>query len=229
MSEEYIIRPVAHIRTDFPEKFGIPRQSGLADTIGEIVFVPAFRSSDAIRGLSDFSHIWVIWQFSRTPEDPDFTPTVRPPRLGGNTRIGVFASRSPFRPNRLALSCLELLHIREDEENGPVLVVRGVDCTDNMPVFDIKPYLPYTDSRPDAAGGFASAVDWELLEVVFPEALLAQIPAEKRAGLLQLLAQDPRPSYQDDPERIYGLAYAGYNLRFHVQDRRLTVTACDPL
>ena len=220
------LETIAHMRTDFPTKFGIPRQSGLVDTRAEIVFTPEFRSVDAVRGLSDFSHIWVIWQFTEVPEDAAFSPTVRPPRLGGNTRVGVFASRSPFRPNRLALSCLELVEIKEDDPEGPILVVRGADCTDGAPVFDIKPYLPYADSKPEAKGGFASAVNWDLLEVDFPEELLSRVPESKRDSLVQVLAQDPRPSFHDDPERIYGFVFAGFEIRFRVNDAKLTVISC---
>ena len=222
MAEEVTIRPIAHIRTDFAEKFGIPRQSGLAETLGEIVFEPAYRSADAVRGLAEFSHIWVIWQFSAVPEDAAFSATVRPPRLGGNARVGVFASRSPFRPNRLALSCLELLEVR-DCADGPVLIVRGADMLDGSPIYDIKPYLPYADCVPQARGGFSATADWPLLDVACSEELLAEIPEEKRAGLLQVLAQDPRPSYQDDPDRIYGLLYAGFDVHFRVQGSHLTV------
>lgn len=220
------IEPIAYIRSDFPEKFGIPRQSGLARTRAVIEFTPSYRRADAVRGLEEFSFIWLIWGFSANRTDRP-KATVRPPRLGGNTRIGVFASRSPFRPNGLGLSSVRLVSVSTGKgtEEGPVLVVEGADLMDGTPIYDIKPYIPYADSHPDAAGGFTDRVPRELLTVIFPDDLLALIPAEKQEGLLDLLAQDPRPSYQHDPDRIYGLAYAGYNIKFQVADNKLTVAS----
>lgn len=221
MSEEFVIRPVAHIRSDFREKFGIPRQSGLAPSLrAEVVFVPEYRSAEAVRGLEEFSHLWLIWQFSRAVRE-GWSPTVRPPRLGGNTRVGVFATRAPFRPNPLGLSCVALLGIGE----GPVLQVAGADLLDGTPIYDIKPYLPYSDARPEARGGFTDRVDRRLLTVVFPPELVAQVPEEKRGALCEVLAQDPRPSYQDDPARVYGMDFAGLNIRFAVAGDTLTVAA----
>ena len=228
---EKCIVPIAHIRTDFPTKFGIPRQAGIADTLqGEIVFKPEFRVEEALRGLDGFSHLWLIWGFSENEGKP-WSPTVRPPRLGGNVRMGVFATRSPFRPNGLGLSCVRLLGIRKasetDSSHGATLLVGGADLMDGTPIYDIKPYVPYADSVPDAAGGFAPDAG-RLLEVDFPEELLQQIPEEKREGLLSVLAHDPRPRYQDDPDRIYGMAFAGWDIRFRVKNNILYVTELVP-
>lgn len=217
------LRIIARIRTDFPEKFGIPRQSGLVEELsGRIVFEPGFRDPDALRGLEGYSHLWILWQFEDSARD-GFVPTVRPPRLGGNTRMGVFATRSPFRPNPIGLSCVKIAGIEEGPE-GPVIRVLGADLRDNTPIFDLKPYLPFTDAHPDARGGFAEERRGYALEVDAPPELLSLLPEEKRQALLGILAQDPRPSYQDDPERIYGLSFAGYAVRFRVEDGRLTVT-----
>ncbi len=221
------VRAIAHIRTDFPEKFGIPRQSGLAnDLTATIVFEPEYRNPDALRGIGEYSHIWLLWQFSEAMRE-DWSPTVRPPRLGGNTRMGVFATRSPFRPNAIGLSSVRLLGVELHTVDGPVLHVAGADLMDGTPILDIKPYLPFTDSHPDAVGGFADGVKDYTLTVDFPEVLKARIPPEKQAGLLQILSQDPRPAYQKDPEREYGLHYAGFNVAFIVKGDNLTVKAVE--
>lgn len=217
------ITPIAHIRTDFPTKFGIPRQSGiLPETRGRIVFERAYRNPDALRGIEGFSHLWLIWDFSENHR-AEWSPTVRPPRLGGNTRVGVFATRSPFRPNPLGLSSVRLVAVENDPKDGPVLIVSGADLMDGTPIYDVKPYLPYTDAHPEAKDGFAGPVCSETLEVVFPDALLERLPDAKRQTAVALLAEDPRPSYQDDPARVYGVPFAGYEIRFTVQDGRLTV------
>ena len=215
---------IATIRSDFPTKFGIPRQSGLVEELrATVVFEPEYRSPDALRGLEDFSHLWLIWQFSEAVRDK-WSPTVRPPRLGGNTRMGVFATRSPFRPNPIGLSCVRLLEVRQDRELGPVLTVAGADLLDGTPVYDIKPYLPYADCKPDAAGGFAAQPKGADLEVDCPPELLSALPEDKRPALLAVLAQDPRPQYQDDPARVYGMSFAGHEVKFRVAGDRLTVT-----
>ena len=217
------MRPVARIRSDFPEKFGIPRQSGIVESLeAKIVFEPEFRVTDAVRGLEDFSHIWLIWEFSEAVRD-SWSPTVRPPRLGGNVRMGVFATRSPFRPNPIGLSCVKLLKIEHDEALGPVLTVAGADLMNGTPIYDIKPYIPYADCHPEAKGGFTTTVDMKPLTVDFPADLLEKVPAEKRSALIGVLEQDPRPRYQKDPERVYGLSFAGMDVKFSVSDRTLTV------
>ena len=217
------MRPVARIRSDFPEKFGIPRQSGIVESLeAKIVFEPEFRVTDAVRGLEDFSHIWLIWEFSEAVRD-SWSPTVRPPRLGGNVRMGVFATRSPFRPNPIGLSCVKLLKIEHDEALGPVLTVAGADLMNGTPIYDIKPYIPYADCHPEAKGGFTTTVDMKPLTVDFPADLLETVPAEKRSALIGVLEQDPRPRYQKDPERVYGLSFAGMEIKFSVSDRTLTV------
>ena len=222
------LQVIARIHTELPEKFGVPRQSGLVPQLrGRIVFEPAYRNPDAVRGLEDFSHLWLIWQFSGAVRQ-DWSPTVRPPRLGGNRRMGVFATRSPFRPNPMGLSCVRLDEIQWDTPQGPMLVLSGADLMDGTPVFDIKPYVPYADCRPEATGGFTEQAGDFLLEVSFPPALLAQIPASQREALLGVLAHDPRPSYQHDPERIYGLSFGGYNVRFRVDGKLLTVCQLEP-
>ena len=213
---------IARIETPFREKFGVPRQSGIADCPGRIVFEPAFRDPDAVRGLEGFSHIWLIWQFDRALRQ-GWSPTVRPPRLGGNARMGVFATRSPFRPNGLGLSAVELERVEPDGPEGPVLYVRGADMVSGTPIFDIKPYLAYADSYPDAAGGFTGGDAGEMLTVDFPPELLAQFDRGQRHGLISALSADPRPRYQDDPDRVYGMAYGGKNVRFTVRDGVLTV------
>ena len=220
---ETIIRPVAVYRGDLPEKFGLPRQAGVVKELeGLVVFEPEFRNPDALRGLEGFSHIWLIWQFSENPQT-GFSPTVRPPRLGGNARMGVFATRSPFRPNGLGLSCVELAGIEEREGLGTVLRVRGADLKDGTPVFDVKPYVPYADAHPEALAGFAPDPG-ATLTVDFPPEKLAQIPAGKREALRGVLANDPRPRYQKDPERVYTLSFAGYEVSFTVREDSLTVT-----
>ena len=218
------IIPIAHIRSDFSEKFGIPRQSGLVEELtANVVFTPEFRDPAALRGIGGFSHLWLIWEFSKARRE-GWSPTVRPPRLGGNQRMGVFATRSPCRPNPIGLSCVRLLEVRQDRALGPVLIVAGADLMDGTPIYDIKPYLPYADCKPDAAGGFASQPKEASLEVDCPPALLARVPEEKRPALLAVLAQDPRPQYQNDPKRIYGMSFAGLEVRFQVVEGRLMVT-----
>ena len=218
---------IAHIRTDLPEKFGVPRQSGLVPQLqGTIVFEPDYRNPDALRGLESFSHLWLIFRFHRA-EREGWSPTVRPPRLGGNRRMGVFATRSPFRPNNLGLSCVKLEGVRRDEKLGPVIRVSGADLVDGTPILDIKPYLPYADCPRDATGGFTDPLEAEPLEVECDEALLAGLEVQQRAGLKGVLACDPRPRYQEDPERVYGLAFAGKNVKFTVRDRVLTVLAVE--
>lgn len=220
------IEPIAYIRTDFPEKFGVPRQSGLAgDLRGKIVFEPKFRNLDAVRGLEGFSHLWLIWEFSANNRPAgEWQPTVRPPRLGGNAHMGVFATRSPFRPNPLGLSCVELELIDTEDAAAPVIHVRGADLMDGTPIYDIKPYIKYADSHPDAVCGYVDSLSEQSLEVDIPEELLAIIKDKaKSQALIQTLKLDPRPSYHSDPDRVYGLSFAGYNVRFTVCDRILTV------
>lgn len=214
---------IARIRSPFAEKFGVPRQSGVVEELrAAVVFEPPYRNPDAVRGLEGFSHIWLIWQFDRAVRE-GWSPTVRPPRLGGNRRLGVFATRSPFRPNALGLSSVRLERIELDPVSGPVLHVQGADLVDGTPIFDIKPYLPYTDSHPEARGGFTDDTAMERLAVEISPALLEKIPAEERSGLIGVLENDPRPRYQDDASRVYGLHFAGRNVRFTVSDRVLTV------
>lgn len=215
---------IARMKSDFPDKFGIPRQSGLVDDLtSTIVFEPEFRNPDALRGLEDFSHLWVIWQFSKAVRD-QWSPTVRPPRLGGNTRMGVFATRSPFRPNEIGLSSVKILGIEHTESHGTVIHVAGADLMDGTPIFDIKPYIPYCDAHPDAKEGFTANADDYRLEVQVPYWLLDKIPENKRHALLGVLSHDPRPSYQQDPNRVYGLTFAGLNVCFTVTEDTLTVT-----
>ena len=222
------LKQVAHICSPFPTKFGIPRQSGLVDALrATVVFEPEFRNADALRGLEGFSHLWLIWEFSAARRD-GWSPTVRPPRLGGNARMGVFATRSPFRPNPLGLSCVRLEEIRQDAAHGTVLDVSGADLMDGTPIYDIKPYLPYADCKPEAIGGFAASGEGRLLTVQADEALLGGIPARTRAALLGVLAHDPRPSYQNDPARVYGMAFGGYEVRFSVDGETLTVRSVTP-
>ncbi len=218
------IQVIARMHSDFATKFGIPRQSGLVEELrSTIVFEPEFRNPDALRGIEDFSHLWIIWQFSEALRS-DWSPTVRPPRLGGNTRLGVFATRSPFRPNHLGLSSVKLLGVEHTQEFGTVLHVGGADLMDGTPIFDIKPYIPYGDCHPEATGGFTDTAGAFLLTVQFPEELLARLPEEKREAAVGVLSHDPRPSYQRSPERIYGLVFAGYDIRFRVAGDILTVT-----
>ena len=220
-----LMYPVAHIRSDFPTKFGIPKQSGLSQALeARVVFCPEYRSADAVRGLEEFSHIWLLWQFSAAVREGEtFSPTVRPPRLGGNTRVGVFATRSPFRPNPLGLSSVKLEAIEQRPDVGPVLIVRGADLMDGTPIYDIKPYIPYADCHPDAAEGFTGQTRTHHLEVSCPAALWQTVPEADRAALQGVLASDPRPSYQRSPERVYGLSFAGYDIRFTVEENILTV------
>ena len=222
--EEMTLKVIAHIHTAFPTKFGIPRQSGLVDSLrGEVIFTPEYRNADAVRGLEDFSYIWLVWQFSGAVRDNWF-PTVRPPRLGGNTRMGVFATRSPFRPNPLGLSSVKLEAIEHRPDVGPVLIVRGADLMDGTPIYDIKPYIPYADCHPDASEGFTGQTRMHLLQVEFPPTLMAQVPEADRDALTGVLASDPRPSYQHDPERVYGMEFAGLEVHFRVDGEVLTVT-----
>ena len=222
------MEPIAHIRTAFSTKFGIPRQAGLVPELrGRVVFAPDFRNPDALRGLEGFSHIWLIWEFSEAKRTK-WSPTVRPPRLGGNTRMGVFATRSPFRPNPIGLSCVKLEAVGSDPKLGPVLEVSGADLADGTPILDIKPYLPYCDCHPEASAGFTGAQPMEALTVDFPPELLTQFPEAQRAALLGILAQDPRPRYQDDPDRVYGLGFAGQNIRFRVHGSTLQVCSVEP-
>ncbi len=217
------IRIIARMKSDFPAKFGIPRQSGLIEQLrSTVVFEPEFRNPNALRGIAGYSHLWLIWQFSEAVRS-DWSPTVRPPRLGGNTRMGVFATRSPFRPNNLGLSSVKLLGVEETAEFGTVLHVGGADLMDGTPIFDIKPYIPYGDSHPEATGGFTDDAGDFLLQVDFPPALLDRLPESKRAAAVGVLSHDPRPSYQKDPERVYGLCFAGFDIRFRVQENILTV------
>ena len=221
--------PIAHIENDFPTKFGIPRQSGRVEALkAKIVFEPEYRNVDACRGLEEFSHIWLIWEFSETASK-GWKPTVRPPRLGGNTRMGVFATRSPFRPNALGLSSVKLLKVEPNTPQGPVLTVGGADLLDGTPIFDIKPYLPYVDAHPDARGGFTDTTKFYTLQVQAEPEVLEQIPADKRDALLGVLRSDPRPSYQHDPERLYGLSFGGVEVKFKVDGDVLTVVSTGKL
>ena len=231
------MRPIAYIHTDLHEKFGTPRQCGIAPSLkGRIVFEPEFRVREAFRGLDGFSYIWVIWEFSESKPDPDkagekewhWSPTVRPPRLGGNKRMGVFATRSPFRPNNIGLSSLKLDAIDFDDPEGPVLCVSGVDMIDGTPVFDIKPYISYSDSHPDADVGFMKGAKDQDLEILISDDLLSRIPEDKRDALFEILALSPVPAYQNEPDRIYGMKYAGLEIRFRTGDDKLTVVAVDP-
>lgn len=223
------MHPIAHMRSDFPTKFGIPRQSGLVEELRSmIVFEPEYRSEDALRGIEDFSHLWLIWQFSQAVRQ-DWSPTVRPPRLGGNVRMGVFATRSPFRPNHLGLSCVRLLGKRHTKEFGTVLVVGGADLMDGTPIFDIKPYIPYGDCIPQATGGFTDRVGDFLLKVNFPQELLKKLPPDKQAAAIGVLSHDPRPSYQKQPGRVYGLSFGGFDIQFTVEEEILTILNVEPL
>jgi tRNA-Thr(GGU) m(6)t(6)A37 methyltransferase TsaA len=217
------MKTIAHIHTDFPTKFGIPRQSGIIASLqGKIVFEPEYRIPEAVRGLEDFSHIWLLWEFSEAVRD-NWSPTVRPPRLGGNVRKGVFATRSPFRPNPIGLSSVRLEKVEFEPNLGPVLYVSGADLMDGTPIYDIKPYIAYTDSHPDAVSGFASTPAEFLLEVDFPESLLQKVPENQRKSLIDVLAHDPRPQYQDDPERVYGMAFDKLEVKFRVQEGQIKV------
>lgn len=221
--EQHTLKVIAHIESDFQTKFGVPRQSSLVPELtGRVVFEPEYRNPDALRGIEGFDRLWLIWQFSESVLD-EWRPTVRPPRLGGNARMGVFATRSPFRPNPLGLSCVELDAVEWDAPDGPALRVRGADLMDGTPIYDVKPYAPYADAFPDARGGFAS-VRPETVAVDCPAELLARVDEGKRDALLGVLAHDPRPRYQDDPARVYGMAFGGYEVKFRVADGVLTVT-----
>ena len=223
------MKPIAYIHNDYTAKFGIPRQSGLVEQVeSTIVFEPEYRNADALRGIEGYSHLWLVWIFSEAIRET-WSPTVLPPRLGGKTRRGVFATRSPFRPNPIGLSSVKLLGVELHTKVGPVIHVAGADLMDGTPILDIKPYLPYTDSHPDAIGGFADPVRDYALEVVFPEEWMAQVPQRLREPVLGLLAQDPRPSYQNDPERVYGVAFGGYDFRFRVDNGVLTVCEVEKL
>ena len=221
--QDITIQVIARMKSDFPTKFGIPRQSGLVEELrSTIIFEPEFRNADALRGMEAFSHLWLIWQFSEAVRT-GWSPTVRPPRLGGNTRMGVFATRSPFRPNNLGLSSVKLLGIEQTQEYGTVIHVAGADLMDGTPIFDIKPYIPYGDCHPEATGGFTDTAGDFLLEVDFPEDLLQQLPEEKRPAAMGVLSHDPRPSYQKDSDRVYGLNFGGFDIRFTVKNNILTV------
>ena len=221
------IQSIAFMRSDFGGKFGIPRQSGLVDALrSTIVFQPEFRNDDALRGIEGFSHLWIIWQFSKSV-GKGWSPTVRPPRLGGNTRMGVFATRSPFRPNNLGLSCVTLLGVERTEDLGTVLHVGGADLLDGTPIFDIKPYIPYCDCQPEALGGFTQEAGEYLLRVDFPQDLLSLLPEEKRDAAVGVLSHDPRPSYQQQPGRVYGMTFAGCNIRFTVEEGVLHVVSAE--
>lgn len=225
------IKPIAFIKTEFPEKFGIPRQSGLAkDLRGRIIFEPQFRNPDALRGLEGFSHIWLIWEFSANRTTREWQPTVRPPRLGGNTHLGVFATRSPFRPNPLGLSCVEIDRIDLFTDEGPVITVKGADLMDGTPIYDIKPYIRYADSRQQALCGYVDSLEERSLKVVFPSELSSRIEdTSVIPSLVETLRLDPRPSYHDDPERVYGLSFTRLNVKFRVNGEVLTVVDVQPL
>lgn len=220
---------IAHIYTDFPEKFGIPRQSGLIEELkGDIIFEPKYRNPDAVKGLETYDYIWLLWEFEGIRRD-NWSATVKPPRLGGNTHMGVFATRSPFRPNPIGLSCVKLDGVELSQNQGPIIHVSGIDLRDKTPIYDIKPYLTYSECHPNASYGFASEVKSYSLDVVFPEHLLNKYPTDKRNAIIEVLKQDPRPAYHNDFERQYGVSFAGYDVRFTVQDNTLTVREVVPL
>ena len=228
MNHTTIFRPIAHIYNGFSSKFGIPRQSGLTEAQSKIVFEPQYRVAEAFRGLEGYSHIWLLWEFSKSHRE-EWSPTVRPPRLGGNSRMGVFATRSPFRPNPIGLSCVCLKGMEMSTKEGPVLYVTGADLMDGTPIYDIKPYLPYVDSHPEALGGFSEQVKGYHLQVDFPGKWREKVTEEEYRVLCQILSQDPRPSYQDAPERIYGMEYAGLEVKFTVDGEQLTVCQVNPV
>ena len=217
---------IARIHTGFSEKFGVPRQSGLVDTIGKIVFEKEYRRPEALIGITGYSHIWLLWDFSESHRET-WSPTVRPPRLGGNKKVGVFATRSPYRPNPIGLSCVRLERVELHSAEGPVLHVAGADLMDGTPIFDIKPYVPYADAHPEAAGGFTSALEDAPLCVEFPEELRQDFTTEQQEALVGILERDPRPHYHDDPERLYGMSFAGRNVRFRVQDRTALICSVE--
>ena len=220
---------IAHIHTDLPTKFGVPRQSGLVDALkARIVFTEPYRDPEALRGIEDFTHIWLIWEFSQARRD-DWSPTVRPPRLGGNRRLGVFATRSPFRPNAIGLSCVKLERVELHTTEGPILFVAGADLMDGTPIFDIKPYVPYADAHPEASSGFTAALPDAPLNVVFPDEWRHLFTAGQQAAIIGILERDPRPHYHDDPERVYGMTFAGYNVRFRVQGSSATVCGAEKI
>ncbi len=222
------LKVIAHIRSDFSTKFGVPRQSGLVDALeATIVFTPEYRNADALRGLEGFSHLWLLWHFSEA-EREGWSPTVRPPRLGGNKRLGVFATRSPYRPNPIALSSVQLEKIEWQSPEGPRLHIRGADLMDGTPIFDIKPYLSYTDSHPEASGGFAFGPADGKVDVCCPKPLLELLPPQKRKALISMLEQDPRPGYAKDPQRVFGLEFAGFDIHFRVEEKQLTVCSIEP-
>lgn len=226
--DELLVKPIARIRNDFAEKFGVPRQAGLAAEVRSvIVFEPEYRAPDALRGIEGFSHLWLLWGFSKAVREK-WSPTVRPPRLGGNKRMGVFATRSPFRPNPLGLSSVELAGVIRTEEQGVVLEVLGADLMDGTPIYDIKPYLPYTDCHPEAAGGYTDTLDSLEVEVEISDEVLSKVPEDKRPALFSVLRHDPHPSYQDDPERVYGMRFGGMDVKFKVASGVLTVLDVDP-
>ena len=217
------MKVIGHIRTDFPSKFGIPRQSGLIDGLkGKIVLEPEYRNPQVYKGIEEFSHIWLLWEFSEAKKE-HWSATVKPPRLGGKKRMGVFATRAPFRPNNIGLSCVKLDWVEQDEKDGPVLWVAGVDLLDGTPIYDIKPYIPLTDCHPEASEGYTRETKIHELKVEFPEELLNQYPEEKRQAVLGILAQDPRPTYFQDPERVYGVPFAGFDVKFRVDGDLLIV------
>ena len=227
MSQSLMISPVAYIYNPYSEKFGVPRQSGcVEEVVSRIVFEPPYRNPDAFRGLEDYSHLWLIWEFSLARRTR-FSATVRPPRLGGNSRLGVFATRSPFRPNPLGLSCVRLLEVTCTQQEGPVLIVGGADLMNGTPILDVKPYLPYTDAHPEAMGGFTQNLEEHLLQVEISEALRNRIPTQLQEPLIRVLMQDPRPRYQEDPDRNYGMSFGGFNIRFRVYKEKLIVTGID--
>ncbi len=226
MNNEYVIKPIAYIKNDLTTKFGVPRQSGIArELVSEIIFEPEYRVSEALRGITDFSHIWLIWGFSEARRD-EWSPTVRPPRLGGNERVGVFATRSPYRPNSLALSCVKLESVESREGFGDVLIVSGADLMNGTPIYDIKPYLPYADSIPEAVGGFAPD-SGKTLSVVDEALVIKNLPEEKRASLLEILARDPRPQYHNDKNRVYGMEFGGYEIKFRVDGNELYIESIE--
>ena len=226
---QYSFSVIAKIRTPFAEKFGIPRQAGLAREVkGEIIFEAEYRNPEALRGIEGFSHIWLLWCFSEH-EEKSWHPTVRPPRLDGSTRVGVFATRSPFRPNPIGLSLVKLEEVDWEAADGPILRVSGADLMDDTPIFDMKPYIPYADCRPEAEATFVNEHEWPLLEVEIAPELLEKFPFDQRSALYEVLAQDPRPAYHKDPERIYGLSFAGQNIKFTVRGNFLQVTKLSPL
>lgn len=223
-TENHGMKVIAHIENDFGTKFGVPRQSGILDSLkARIVFEPEYRVQEAFRGIEEYSHLWLIWQFSQAVRE-NWSPTVRPPRLGGNTRMGVFATRSPYRPNAIGLSSVKLDKLEADPKLGPILYVSGADLMNGTPIYDIKPYLAYADSHPEAKGGFTDHLEVHKLEVEFPEGLLTKLPKEKRQALIDILAADPRPRYQHDPKRTYGMVFAGFDVKFQVAEDKLFVT-----